>query len=58
MTNQKAKTIPKPGSDAAIKRGCKCPVLDNAHGKGVMGLGKDYWITEGCPLHDKEVKRD
>jgi len=25
---------PNPGSDEAIKLGCKCPVLDNEHGAG------------------------
>lgn len=46
-------TIPNPGSDAAIKQGCTCPVMDNAHGKGIMGDGENhgYWITAGCPLH-------
>lgn len=45
-----------PGSDAAIKAGCTCPVLDNGHGRGVGGNGEKYgwWITEGCPLHGKE----
>ena len=39
--------IPNPGSDAAIKQGCTYPVLDNAHGRGIMGDGEKhgYWIT-------------
>lgn len=41
-------TPPNPGSDAAIDAGCTCPVLDNAHGRGVNGL---YWIAANCPLH-------
>jgi len=47
---------PNPGSDAAIKQGCTCPVLDNGHGKGVGGNGEKHgwWITEGCPLHGKK----
>ena len=46
-------TTPNPGSDAAIKQGCTCPVYDNARGKGIMGDGEKYgyWITAGCPLH-------
>lgn len=28
---------PNPGSDEAIAAGCRCPVLDNAHGRGWMG---------------------
>lgn len=45
--------IPNPGSDAAIKQGCTYPVLDNAHGRGIMGDGEKhgYWITSDCPLH-------
>lgn len=30
------KHIPTPGSDEAIKIGCTCPVMDNAHGKGFI----------------------
>lgn len=42
---------PAPGSDAAIAKGCTCPVLDNAHGRGYMGNPGLYVMTEGCPLH-------
>lgn len=48
-----------PGSPEAIERGCTCPILDNAHGKGYMGGVKDedgelvFVISQGCPLHDK-----
>ena len=46
-------SIPNPGSDAAIKQGCTCPVMDNAHGRGIMGDGEKhgFWITRSCPLH-------
>ena len=51
---------PDPGSDAAIWQGCTCAVIDNCHGRvppippGAMGLEDGGWyITEGCPLHDK-----
>ena len=49
-------TTPNPGSDAAIKQGCTCPVLDNAHGRGIMGDGENhgYWISSGCPLHGQK----
>jgi len=49
-------TTLNPGSDAAIKQGCDCPVLDNGHGRGVGGNGEKHgwWITEGCPLHGKK----
>jgi hypothetical protein len=43
------KQIPNPGSDEAIKQGCICPVMDNAHGRG---LGNDlFWINQKCPVH-------
>jgi hypothetical protein len=44
---------PPPGSDAALKLGCLCAVLDNGHGKRTDGL---FWITEDCPLHGKEAQ--
>lgn len=54
--------IPNPGSDAAIKKGCICPVLDNAHGKGWMGGVKDpttgstlFVYTVGCPVHSNKI---
>ena len=40
--------MPNPGSDAAIKLGCLCPVMDNAHGRRNDGL---FWIVADCPLH-------
>jgi len=51
---KKEEKIPNPGSDEAIKLGCKCPVLDNNHGEGFpCGNSKAscFWINEGCPLH-------
>jgi hypothetical protein len=45
---------PNPGSDEAIAIGCKCPVIDNSHGKGVYILDSGvpaFWITEDCPIH-------
>ncbi len=43
-----------PGSAAAVKRGCRCPIIDNAHGRGAWGSSGDdavFWISETCPLH-------
>lgn len=42
---------PKPGSDEAIAIGCKCPVIDNAHGAGYMGQPGIFVYVEGCPVH-------
>ena len=38
-----------PGSRGAIDRGCLCPVLDNAHGVGYLGVEGMYVYVEGCP---------
>lgn len=43
--------IPNPGSDAAVAAGCRCPILDNAHGAGVLGLGHAWYINQRCSLH-------
>lgn len=44
-----------PGSDRAVRKGCACPVMDNARGAGSGRVGEDgkplYWINEECPLH-------
>jgi len=37
-----------PGSNEAIKQGCKCAVYDNNHGDMPEG---HYWVTDTCPLH-------
>lgn len=52
---------PNPGSDEAISLGCKCPVIDNGHGRGWMGGIKDddgetiFVYTVGCPVHTQEA---
>lgn len=45
---------PTPGSEEARAKGCRCPVLDNEHGRGYLGLGVKgiYVVVQGCPLHD------
>lgn len=51
-----------PGSDAAIEKFCRCPVLDNGHGKGAWGGTKTsdgspmFWISGDCPLHGQKVE--
>ena len=50
-------SAPNPGSDAAIERGCTCPIIDNHYGRGRPGLDADgherAWFVfhEDCPLH-------
>jgi hypothetical protein len=41
--------IPNPGSDAARRQGCLCPVMDNNFGDG-LGDGK-FWTVQDCPIH-------
>jgi hypothetical protein len=54
------KGTPNPGSQAAIRLGCTCPILDNAHGFGYMGM-RDMFVYSGdCPVHqivEKEVDK-
>jgi hypothetical protein len=45
--------VPNPGSAAAVKKGCTCPVLDNSHGKGAGWGENTFWVDVSCPLHGK-----
>ncbi len=40
--------VPNPGSEEAVKAGCRCPVIDNHYGKGTP---YGFWMSEDCPLH-------
>ena len=42
---------PNPGTDEAIKAGCTCPVLDNNHGAGYMGIKGVFVYSGNCPIH-------
>jgi hypothetical protein len=42
---------PSPGSDAALDRGCTCPVVDNDGGAGYYLQQGIFIITVGCPIH-------
>lgn len=45
---------PTPGSPEARIAGCRCPVLDNAHGRGVYNDDEGnpvFWINGDCPIH-------
>jgi hypothetical protein len=42
---------PNPGSDEALKQGCKCPVMDNGYGRGYMGQPNQFIQVHGCPVH-------
>lgn len=45
----------RPGSDEALAAGCRCPVLDNAHGRGWMGVDGAWVLSGDCPLHAHEI---
>jgi hypothetical protein len=47
--------VPKPGSDEALAKGCTCPVLDNAHGRGYMGRSDTFIMDGDCPLHSPKA---
>jgi hypothetical protein len=52
MTKEK---IPNPGSEAATKAGCTCPVIDNHHGQGRPTSKSILWdVMQDCPLHGKD----
>ncbi len=46
-----------PGSEEAVAKGCKCPVVDNFHGKGIPLTTDEgeiviaFWRDMACPLH-------
>jgi len=42
---------PSPGSFKAIAKGCTCPVLDNHHGQGYMGMPGVFVYSGKCPVH-------
>lgn len=44
-------TKPNPGTDEAIKAGCKCPVIDNGRGRGWMGQPGVFVFSGDCPVH-------
>lgn len=40
-----------PGSAEAQAQGCRCPVIDNEHGRGYMGMVGVFVIMGNCPIH-------
>jgi len=50
---------PNPGSEEAIKLGCKCPVMDNHHGEGMpYPSGPAFWINSDCELHTENTTQE
>ena len=54
MANVDRIASPRPGSCEAIAQGCLCPHVDNHHGAGVQGLGREWWFNAACPVHRAE----
>lgn len=42
---------PPPGGQEARLLLCSCPVLDNARGRGYMGIPGVYVFSGTCPIH-------
>jgi len=42
-----------PGGERALKQGCACPVLDNSHGYGYLGVRGIFVIANNCVLHGR-----
>lgn len=60
MTDNSLKSLP-PGSDKAIKAGCRCPVMDNHHGRGFRTDDKGeplFWISGDCPIHNLQSEAE
>ena len=45
-----------PGSPEAVSKGCTCAILDNYKGADWFGKAHGFFVTEGCPIHDKKKK--
>lgn len=43
--------VTTPGSTGARAKGCKCPVMDNASGRGMMCIEGIYAMRQDCPVH-------
>lgn len=48
---KRGEIIPNPGSDAALARGCTCPVPDNGHGNARLGMERGFIMSADCPLY-------
>jgi hypothetical protein len=46
-----------PGTHQAQAAGCTCPVMDNNHGDGWMGLKDVYVFNTECPVHSELIKQ-
>ena len=51
---------PNPGSPEAVALGCRCPVMDNARGRGAPGWKDEqgtplFWYSDDCKLHAPEL---
>jgi hypothetical protein len=58
MTPTTTNEPPPPGSQEAQDLGCLCPVIDNGHGRGYMGMEGVYVYREDCPVHNTKTLLD
>lgn len=55
--DKQQKKLPNPGTKEALDLGCTCPIMDNAHGKGIPLPNKKgeieycFWYSGDCPVH-------
>lgn len=44
-----------PGHPEAVNPGCRCPVIDNGHGRGCGRVDSEgnplFWYNDDCSLH-------
>ena len=45
---------PNPGSQEAQDMGCSCPVIDNANGRGYMGMKDVFVYQHDCLIHSAD----
>jgi hypothetical protein len=53
------RVTPNPGSEDALRLGCRCPVMDNNHGKwppfpADEGRPEGWWLSMRCPVHGSQ----
>jgi len=57
MPDGPSDSAPNPGSDEAVKLGCRCPRMDNGRGNPEIGRIRGWIVTVGCPLHSPKSAR-
>lgn len=59
MADDTANAVPNPGTEEAIAKGCRCPIIDNHFGRGVPSRdGRLFYYTASCPVHSPSSPTD